>query len=234
MRPENKGLRFLFLILDISLLFVAISIISYFNPTIKSNLNLYLLHACVAEIIAYLLYSNRSHYFLDNFKSRIKHTSLRMLVFVFVLFIGAQLFLPSNYSVQMLLQYVGMFYLLKISVLFIIYKYLDYKRSNGKFLHNIAILGLRESDVLLGCLVEKNPTLGFNLVGYIADTDDYDRKDKTIIGQVDEIEDLATKHHIEKMFITPSKYFEEEHARRILAICNKVGLKVRYVMMNTY
>ncbi len=93
MQPENKGLRFIFLLLDISLLFVAIFITSYYNPIIESNLNLYLLHAAIAEIIAYTLYSKRNYYFSDNFKSRIKHISLRMLVFVLVLFIGAVILL---------------------------------------------------------------------------------------------------------------------------------------------
>lgn len=234
MQPENKGLRFLFLILDISLLFVAIFIVSYFNPIIKSNLNLFLLHAAIAEIIAYTLYSKRNYYFLDNFTSRIKHISLRMVVFVLVLFVLAQPFLPNDYSARFLLQYSGIFYLLKISVFYLLYKYLDYNRKKGKYLRNIVILGLRETDVLFGYLIEKNPTLGFNLIGYIADTDDYDRNDKTILGRIDEIETLAIRHQIQKIFITPSKYFEVENARKLLSVCNRIGLKTRYVMMNTY
>lgn len=234
MQPENKGLRFLFLILDISLLFVAIYLIAFFNPIIEANINLFLLHAAVVEIIAYTLYSKRNYYFLDNFKSRIKHISLRMVVFALILFVLAHPFLPEDYSYQILLKYIGIFYLLKVSVFYIIYKYLDYKRKNGKYLRNIAILGLRENDVLFGYLIEKNPTLGFNLIGYIADTDDYDKNDKTIIGKIDEIETLAIRHQIQKVFVTPSKYFEVENARKLLGVCNKIGLKARYVMMNTY
>ena len=235
MQPENKGLRFIFFILDLSLLFVAIVFISYFNPiTSRFDLNLYLLHAASAEIIAYTLYSKRNYYFVDNYKSRIKHVSLRMVVFILTLFVLAQLFLPKDYSSQFLLQYVGVFYLLKITVFYMLYKYLDYKRKKGKFLRNIVILGLRETDILFGYLIEKNPTLGFNLIGYIADTDDYDRNDKTILGKIDEIEALTNKYQIQKIFITPSKHFEVENARKLLGVCNKVGLKARYVMMNTY
>lgn len=234
MHPENKGLRFLFLILDISLLFIAIYLIGYFNPIIKADLNLYLLHAAIAEIIAYTLYSKRNYYFLDNFRSRVKHISLRMLVFALVVFVLAHPFLPKNFSFQILFQYIGVFYFFKISIFYFIYKYLDYKRRNGKYLLNIAILGLRENDVLFGYLIEKNPTLGFNLIGYIADNDDYDKSDKTIIGKIDEIETLAIRHQIQKVFVTPSKYFEVENARKLLAICNRIGLKARYVMMNTY
>lgn len=131
MQPENKGLRFLFLILDISLLFVAIYLIAFFNPIIEANINLFLLHAAVVEIIAYTLYSKRNYYFLDNFKSRIKHISLRMVVFALILFVLAHPFLPEDYSYQILLKYIGIFYLLKVSVFYIIYKYLDYKRKNG-------------------------------------------------------------------------------------------------------
>ena len=235
MQPENTGLRFLFLFLDLSLLFIAIIIINYFYPILnKSNQNVYLLHAATAEIIAYTLYSKRSYYFSDNYMSRFKHISIRMVVFVFVLFVMAQLFSRNEYSTQFLLQYIAAFYLLKVFVFYTLYKYLEYKRSKGKLLRNIAILGLRETDVLFGYLIEKNPTLGFNLIGYIADTDDYDKSDKTILGKIDEIEFLADKHQIQKIFVTPSKYFEVENARIFLGICNKIGLKARYVMMNTY
>ena len=234
MQPENKGLRFLFLILDLSLLFVAIFTIMYFNPITKANQNLYLLHAAIAEIIAYTLYSKRNYYFSDNYKSRIKHTSLRMVVFVIILLILAQLFLPENYSLSFLFQYVGVFYILKVLVFYILYKYLSLNRKNGRFLRNVVILGLRENDVLFGYLIEKNPTLGFNLLGYIADTDDYDPNDKSILGNINDIETLTIKHQIQKIFVTPSKYFEVENARKLLGLCNKVGLKARYVMMNTY
>ncbi len=235
MHPENKGLRFLFLILDLSLLFVAILIIDYFYSKLGgSDQNLYLLHAAIAEIFAYTLFSKRSNYFLDNFKSCLKITSFRMVVFVILLFVLAHPFLPSDYSPQFLLQYVGLFYAIKITSLYFLYKYLYYSRSKGRFLRNIVILGLRESDILFGHLIEKNPMLGFNLVGYIADTDDYDRNDKTILGKIDEIETLTNQHHIHKIFVTPSKYFEVENAKKLLGLCNKVGLKARYVMMNTF
>ena len=234
MQPENKGLRFLFLILDLSLLFLAIFIIMYFNPIEEGSRNLYLLHGAISEIIAYTLYSKRNYYFSDNYISRVKHTSLRMAVFALILLILGQVFLPTGYSVRFLFQYVGVFYILKISVFYIIYKYLSYNRKKGRLLRNVVILGLRETDVLFGYLIEKNPTLGFNLIGYIADTDDYDQNDKSILGKIDDIEVLTITHQIQKIFVTPSKYFEVENARKLLGLCNKVGLKARYVMMNTY
>lgn len=235
MQPENKGLRFIFLILDLSLLFIAISIVSYFNPIVSSiNKSLYLLHAAIAEIIAYTLYSKKNHYFSTNYLSLVKHISSRMVVFILILFVFAQVFLPKNYSSHFLIQYIGAFYMLKISVSFILYKYISYKRKHGKYLRNIAILGLRENDVLFGYLIEKNPTLGLNLIGYIADTEDYDEGDQTILGGIDEIETLAMRYQIQKIFVTPSKHFEVENARKLLRVCNKVGLKTRYVMMNTF
>ena len=234
MQPENKGLRFLFLILDLSLLFIAVYIIIYFTPNIKINQNLYLLHASIAEIIAYTLYSKRDYYFSDRFKSRIKHITMRMIVFLLVLLILAQVFLPSDYSFRFLFQYTGLFFILKGVVFYSIYKFFSYGRKNGHFLRNIVILGLKETDVLFGYLIEKNPTLGLNLIGYIADTDDYDRNDKSIIGNIDDIETLTNTHQIQKIFVTPSKYFEVDNARKLLETCNRVGLKARYVMMNTY
>lgn len=234
MQPENKGLRFLFLILDLSLLFIAIFIVNAINPIVKFNQNIYILHAAIAEMVSYTLYSKRNYYFQDNFKVRVKHISYRMIVFALILFVLAKLLLPDDYSNQFLLQYVGLFYILQIIFFYLLYKYMSYGRKNGRFLLNIAILGLRENDVLFGRLINKNPAMGFNLIGYIADTDDYDKNDKTILGKIDEIETLVNKHQIQKIFVTPSKYFEVDNARELLGICNKIGLKARYVMMNTY
>ena len=111
---------------------------------------------------------------------------------------------------------------------------MEYRRRKGHSLRNIAILGLGETDVLFGELIQKNPTLGFNLIGYIADDDDFDKSNTTIIGKIDEIENLVHEHQIHKIFITPSKYFEVDNARQLLEKCNQIGLKASYVMMNTY
>jgi putative colanic acid biosynthesis UDP-glucose lipid carrier transferase len=234
MKQENKGLRFIFLIVDLSLLFSAIYIINIVNPVVKINQSIYLLHATIAEILAYTLYSKMNYYFEDNFRSRVKHISNRMLVFVLILFAFAKYFLPENYSYQVLLQYAVLFYILKLMFFYLFYKYLDYKRKNGRFVRNIAILGLRDIDVLFGGIIEKNPTMGLKLVGYIADTDDYDRKDKKILGEINELESLVNEHQIQRIFVTPSKYFELDNSRKLLGRCNKVGLKASYVMMNTY
>ena len=234
MYPENKGLKFFFHILDLSILFVAIFIISYFGQISKLDKNLYLLHAALADIIAYLLYSKRNYYFLVNYSSKVKHVAYRIIVFVLVLILLAKPILPDDFTFQILFQYLGVFYVLKTAVFYIIYQYLSYGRNKGRFLHNIVILGLGESDVLFGGIIEKNPALGFNLVGYIADTDSYDKNNKLIIGNINEIETLVEEHQINKIFVTPSKYFEVGNAKKLLEICNKLGLKVRYVMMNTY
>lgn len=234
MHPENKGLRFTFLILDLFLLFIAITIIMYFYPSAKLNQNLYFLHAAISEIIAYTLYTKRNYYFSDNYKSRVKHISLRMIVFVLVLIVLAQVFLPDIYSFKFLFLYVGLFYMLKVSVFYFLYQFFSYERKKGRLLRNVVILGLRETDIIFGYLIEKNPTLGFNLLGYIADSEDYDKNDSSILGNIDDIETLTIKHGIQKIFVTPSKYFEVENARKLLRLCNKVGLKARYVMINTY
>ncbi len=99
---------------------------------------------------------------------------------------------------------------------------------------NIAILGLRENDLLFGHLIEKTPGHEFNLIGYIADTNNYDKNNKAIIGEIDEIETLATTHQLQKIFVTPSKYFKEKNAKKLLEVCNKIGLKLMYVMMNAH
>lgn len=234
MQTENKELKFLFLILDLLLLFAAMLVIAYFNPIINPDLSLYFLYALISEIVAYTLYSKSSYYFPVKYIRRIKHITLRMILFVFLLYILIKLFLADDFSLNFLFQFAGIFYLFKIGAFYILNRYLNYKRKKGEYLRNIAILGLRENDFLFGYLIEKNPTLGFNLIGYIADTDDYDKNDKTILGEIDDIETLAIRHQIQKIFVTPSKYFEVENARGLLAICNRIGLKARFVMMNSF
>lgn len=234
MKAEKKETRFLLLVVNLSLLYIAIIIINSVNPLGKLNHTIYFLHAAIAEIITYTFYSKKSDYFQDTYKNSVKNISYRMIVFVLIVFVLAKYFSTINYSSQIILQYTGIFYILKIIMAYVFTQFLSHQRKNGHYLRNIAILGLSDADVLLGHLIERNPTMGFNLIGYIADTDDYDLRDEKILGEIGELENLMKKHQIQKIFVTPSKYFEVNNAREFLARCNKVGLKARYVMMNSY
>ena len=234
MKSENRSLKLPFLLLDLSLLYIAIFFINAANPIVKNNQYIYLLIATIAEIIAYTFYSRRSVYFQDNFKNRVKHISYRMMIFLFILFVLTKYLLPQSYSFQFILQHVTVFYILKLVFSYVLNQYLNYKRKNGAFLRNIAVLGLKEEDFIFGYLIEKNPKMGLNLIGYIADNDDYDKKDRKIIGEICQLENLVKEHQIQRIFVTPSRHFEVDNARNLLSRCNKVGLKASYVMMNTY
>ena len=166
MEAKNKGIRLLLLVVNLSLLYITIITINSLNPIGKLNQHIYLLLAAIAEIITYIFYSKKSDYFQDSYKNCVKNISYRMIVFVLILFVLARYFSPENYSYQILLQYAGLFYILKITIVYIFIKFLTHKRKNGHYLRNIAILGLSDTDVLFGYLIERNPAMGFNLIGY--------------------------------------------------------------------
>lgn len=97
MDSDDVGMKFMYAILDVVLLNLAIAIIFSLSPVFAelnlSDKSLLYLHANISELIAYSLYSKRNYFFRDRFLNRVKYLSYRMIIFIITLFILAEIFL---------------------------------------------------------------------------------------------------------------------------------------------
>ena len=119
--------------------------------------NLYILHANVSELLAYILYSKRNYYFTDRYRDRVKALGVRFLILLIILFLLAEVFLPAGYNKGFLLEYTAFFFVLKVIVFYFIYKAHQYRYQNGYGNNRVAILGVGNTSLVLGKLLNNNP-----------------------------------------------------------------------------
>jgi len=194
--------------------------------------NLYILHANISELFAYILYSKRNYFFTDSYTERVKAFSIRFIILLISLFVLAEIFLPKGYHKGFLVEYTGFFFVVKVVVFYFIYKLQQYRYKNGHAHHRVAILGVGNSDLILGKMLNDNPSLGFKLAGYLSNRN-Y-QSDFATLGELNDLGFLSEKYKLNMLFVTDPTYFTKENTKKLLSICNETGLRVRYILMKGY
>lgn len=203
-----------------------------FNYVDLPQRNLYILHANISELLAYMIYSKQNYYFSDSYTERVKTFSIRFLILIPTLYLLAELYLQDGYNRGFLLEYTGFFYVLKIVVFYFIYKFQQFRYRKGYAHHRVAILGAGNSDLVLGKVLNDNPSLGFKLAGYLSNTGL--QSDFATLGKLDDLPVLSEKYKLNMLFVTDPAYFTKENTQRLLSKCNETGVRVRYILMKGY
>ncbi len=194
--------------------------------------NLYILHANISELLAYILYSRQNYFFTDSYTERVKSFSIRFLILLPILFLLAELFLPDGYHKGFLLEYTAFFYVLKVVVFYFLYRFQQFRYKKGYAHHRVAILGVGNSDLVLGKLLIDNPSLGFKLAGYLSNK--RLQSDFATLGELDELPTLSEKYKLNMLFVSDPAYFTKENTQTLLSKCNETGVRVRYILMKGY
>ena len=167
MDANHSGVRFFFLLFDLLLLNISVFMVYHNSPMYDyvdlPGRNLYILHANISELLAYILYSKRNYFFTDKYVDRVKAFSVRFIILIVILFLLAEVFLPEGYHKGFLLEYTAFFFVVKVIVFYFIYKAHQYRYENGIANNRVAILGAGNSSLELGKLLNNNPSLGFRL-----------------------------------------------------------------------
>ena len=236
MDSEHTGIKFLFLLFDLLLLNVSVLMVFHNSPMYNyvdlPGRDLYLLHANISELFAYVIYSKRNYFFTDTYTERVKAFGVRFIVLLITLFLLAEIFLPSGYHKGFLVEYTGFFFVVKVIVFFFIYRFHQYRYMKGYTHHRVAILGVGDSALGLGKLLSNNPSLGYKLVGYL--TNNRQKQDFETLGDLSELSTLSEKYRLNMLFVTDPHYFTRENTRKLLSQCNETGVRIRYVLMNGY
>lgn len=242
MISNEANLKILYLFIDIFILNVAVAIVFYLTPYIHvlgiEEISLYFLHANTSGVFTYAVFSRRNLYLHDTFFNRVKRINKRILIFIAVSFVLAQLFLPRTFSRIFVLEYTALFYIGKLIFYFSLYRYLKYRRAKGHYIHRAFIIGMNDMGVLLRELMDSNPMLGYDVVGYIAENNknknDNDDGSKNALGRIEDLYELVTKHKVDFVFVTLSEYLDVNKSKELLAVCNRLGVRLRFVPENQY
>ncbi len=236
MDPDEVGMKFMHSILDLILLNIAVFIIYSLSPVSAElelhDKSLFFLHANISEIIAYVLYSKRNYYFRDRFMHRVKYLNIQILFFIVALFLLAQIFLHKPICYTFLLKYIVLFYVLKLIAFYLIYRIYKRLRKKGHSIHRVLIFGLNDTGIMLGDLVKNNPELGLKLVGYISEDQEYKKGKRKALGKFEDIARIAEEKNVDLLYVTLPKYYDTNLTRDLLTVCNRIGIRVRYVPLN--
>ena len=117
MNSDHSGVKFFFLLFDLLLLNISVYMVSHSSPVYDyvdlPGRNLYILHANISELLAYILYSKRNYFFTDSYTERVKAFSVRFIILLITLFVLAEIFLPKGYHKGFLVEYTGFFFVVK-------------------------------------------------------------------------------------------------------------------------
>ena len=194
--------------------------------------NLYILHANISELFAYIIYSRKNYFFTDKYIDRVKRYGIRFIILLVTLFLLAEVFLPKGYHKGFLLEYTAFFFVLKVIVFYFLHSLQQYRYSKGYAHHRVAILGVGNSDMVLGKLLNDNPSMGFKFVGYLSN-ENY-QSDFATLGKLDELTSLSERFKLNMVFVTDPSYFTKENTRNLLSLCNETGVRVRYILMKGF
>jgi len=233
MRSRESELIMLYLISDLIILNLSVVLIAFINPVIDFhdyyNTSTYLLHANLSWIITYFVFTKKNLFLRDGYINRVKRISSRILVFIIVALVLAYLFMPrTTYSRVFFLEYTLLFYVGKLVYYYLLYRYLKAMREKGIHVNRVLIVGLNNTARQLKRLIKYNPTLGYQFIGYVSD----EGISKSLLGNTDVLETIIKQHKIEMVFVTLSIYNESTKSKDFLRLCNKTGVRLRFVPEN--
>lgn len=235
MESNENELRLIYLAFDLIIVNVVFGIIYFISPVLPDlsfhERSLYLLLFNISEFITFSVFSRKNLYLHDSFSNRVKRISNRILSFSILLFVFAHLFLPPGFSHIFLLDYVILLYIGNLIFYFSLYSFLRIRREKGYFVHRAFIIGYNDMGFFLRQLLENTPMLGYEFVGFVADVSE---EDKDHIGHINELSQLVTDNKIDFIFVTLSAYNDLKKSKELLAVCNKIGVRLRFVPENQY
>jgi len=233
MESNENELKFLYLAFDLMILNIGIVMLYAISPLLSEfkipDKNLFLLLLNMSYVITYSVFSVRNIYLHDDFSNRVRRITNRILIFTMVAFVLAHMFLPIIISNMFIVESVIIFYGGELIFYYILYSYLKFRRSKGFYVHRVLIVGLNDMSKFLRHLLKSNPLLGYEFVGYVSESP---ADDKDVLGYLNELEPLVMQHQIDFLFVTLSAYNDINKSRELLATCNKIGVRLRFVPEN--
>ena len=231
MKSREGELLFLYIIFDLVILNTVLFFLFNFTNSLPGlslhDQNAYYMHANLSWIITYFLFTKKNLYLRDGFINRIKRITIRISIFVVIALLLAYFFMPrSTYSRVFLFKYAFGFYMGKLLFYYCLYEYLSYKRKKGYHVNRTIIVGLNNTGKLLGRIIDVNPMLGYDFIGFVSDKE---VQEPSLLGKVEELEEIIKKHNVEIIFVTLALFHGEDNSKEFLRMCNRLGVRLRFV-----
>jgi Undecaprenyl-phosphate glucose phosphotransferase len=233
MDSRESELKLIYLLFDLLILNFSIILIAWLKFGIQAHqlnvIGIYFLQGNLAWMITYFIFSKRNLYLRDGYFNRIKRIAKRTVFFLLVTSVLGFLVMPKFYSKTFLLEYTGTFLICKLIFYYFLYSYLQFKRKKGLNTQRTLIIGYNQTTRLLQRIIEGNPLMGYQFCGFL--TRKVPQSDD-IIGTPEELAKLTELMNIQLVFVSVSFTSSDNNSKKYLDICNRMGIRVRFVPEN--
>ena len=228
---ENK-LILIYLLTDLAILNFTILIAYCFGYGNITSANVYFLHGNLSWIITYWVLIKQNLYLHDNFFDRFLRILKRCIIFFIILSVLGFFTIP-DFSRTFTITYVLLFFVAEIITYRILYYFLEWMRSKGKFTKRVLIVGNNETSSNLYRIIESNPMLGYKVAGFVTDEVTEAIKDYEILGEKADIENIIKDNKIQVVFVSFALLGSGGEEQKIyLKICNKQAVRLYLVPEN--
>lgn len=233
MKARDTEIAIIYLSSDLVILNLVILFTAWLSPSISPtnyhDISFYFIQANLSWIIACVFFSKRNSYLQDGFINRFKRITQRMMTFTFISIAFFFFLIPEHTQRSFFLEYTLLFYIAKINYYWLFSLHLDNRRRKGFHTSRALIVGLNNTTHHLRKLIDSNPILGFQFIGFITSKT---KKDEDIIGSPDDLAELIEQYQVQMLFVSQSHFADVQKAKRYLEICNKKGIRIRVIPEN--
>ena len=223
----------MYLLLDLLLLNFVIGLTLYLTTgNLERNFSEYAIYFIQTNIcwsIASVFFSKRNVYLQNGFVKRCKRITQRVFTFTLLSVAFFYLFVPNNTERLFFVEFTFLFYVIKLNYYWAFSIYLNDRRRKGYHTNRALIVGVNNTTHHLRKLIDNNPILGFQFVGFVCSKI---KKEEDVIGSLDDLVNLIDKFRVEMVFITQSLFGNVQNARKYLEVCHRNGIRIRVIPEN--
>jgi Undecaprenyl-phosphate glucose phosphotransferase len=230
MKSRTTELILIYLFIDLCLLNSAIFLTGWINRSglfLSSNdITGYFVNANLSWLITFFAFSKKNLYLRDGFYNRFKRITKRISVFLVISIVFGFLVMPNLFQRKYFLEFALLYYIIKILFYWGLYSYLKFKRSKGFHISRVLIVGINDTCQYLREMIEHNPILGYDFVGFVTSktTDD-----PYVLGKTDDLKELIQEHQVQMVFIISHLFENEDMKDEFMKICNCSGVRIRLI-----
>ena len=244
MNAKENSLLFVYIVIDLFLLNVSMLIAYYFNlggiqwlP--EYDLQFYMLQANLAWIITYFIFTKNNIYLRDDFRHRVFRMVRNIIMFGIILMILTFIFTKDHVARQYMLAYTLVFFTFELGFYWLIYSYLNYRRSQGWYNKRVLVIGYDETANLFRKMIESTPILGYKFVGYVkpdaCSINKISKENRSfLLGNTSQLEQIIKENDIHAVFSVFSFFKEEANIEEQLIVCNQMGVRMYLIGENQW
>lgn len=233
MGSRESELKLIYLAFDLLILNLAIVLTAWIRLDISvtaiKQVGVYVLHANLAWMVTYGVFSKKNLYLRDSYRNRVVRIIKRTSLFLVIASMLGFFFLPDNYSRFFLFECTAFFLTGKLVFYFFLYKYLKYRRTEGQHVLRTLIVGYDDTSIMLHRIISSNPMLGYRFCGFLTSKK---VDNEFVVGTPDDLAREIKQEQIQLVFILVSFTSSVNNTRKYLELCNQLGVRVRFVPQN--